>query len=171
MKKLLFCFLLFVTVTAQAQFDSSFARKQIMVCADSLSRGFVTKDWELFARYSYAPLIGVLGGKEQFIRQVSSSLNEISDTAWKKYQPGKVLQMLQSGRELQALVELFSVLEWQGIRVSTTHHLVAESWNGGQHWTFFDSQNDREKAILIKPDLSPLLIIPPKQEKMEPLAK
>ena len=171
MKKLLFILLVFITATAEAQFDTSFARRQVLMCADSLARGFVTKDWELFARYSYAPLIGILGGREQFIRQVSASLNEIPDSAWKKYQPVKVLQIIQSGRELQAIVELFSVLEWQGIRITTTQHLIAESWNGGQHWTFFDSQNDREKAMIINPDLSSLLVIPPKQEKMEPLEK
>ena len=171
MKKPVLSFLVFLAINAHAQFDSSYARKQIVACADSLARGFVTKDWVLFTSYSYAPLIGILGGKEQFIKQVSGALNEIPDTAWKKYHPGTVLQVVQTGRQLQAVVELFSVVEWQGIRVATTHHLIAESWNGGQHWTFFDSQNDRDKAVMIKPDLSPLLIIPPKHEKMEPLEK
>jgi hypothetical protein len=57
------------------------------------------------------------------------------------------------------------------MRISTTHFLIAESWNGGQDWTFFDSQSSRETATLIKPDLSPLIEIPAAREKTEALDK
>jgi hypothetical protein len=93
------------------------------------------------------------------------------DSAWKKYQPGSVLQIVQTGGDLQAIAELHSVIVWQGSRITTTHHLLAESWNGGLFWTFFDTQNNREAALMIKPDLSDKIIIPKRDEKIEPLIK
>ena len=153
------------------QSDTVYLKKRVRASADSLAKGFVKKDWELFTRYSYPALIGSLGGKDAFISMVRSRLGGIPDSAWKRYEPGEVLQLVKTERDWQALVELHSVLEWAGMRISTTHFLIAESWNGGQDWTFFDSQNSRDIAILIKPDLSPLIEIPAAREKAEALDK
>lgn len=156
---------------ARAQMDTGFVQARIHACADSMSYAFLTKNWDIFMRYSYAPLIGTLGGKEEFVRQVKEKLATIPDSAWRRYEPGSILQIIKTDNDLQAIIELYSVLEWQGLRVSNTLHLVGESWNGGQHWTFFDSQNDRNIALMIKPDLSPQLVIPARNEKVEVLNK
>lgn len=159
----------FFFTSSQAQFDTSFAKKNILKCADSLAYGFKHKDWELFSRYSYPALIGSLGGKNAFIQYVTEKFALIPETAIKKYKPGKILQIIQSGRDLQAVLEINSVIEWQGVKITTTSHLIGESWSNGLFWTFFDSQNDRNLAKTIHPGLSDQLIIPPKNEKMEPL--
>lgn len=152
-----------------AQFDTLFVKKNIIQCADSLTQAFKSKDWEKYARYSYPALIGTLGGKKAFIDYVAQIFNALPDSAWKQYEPGKVLQLIKTDRDLQAIVELNSLIEWQGIRVTSTSYLVGESWSEGLYWTFFDSQNDMVAAKTIKPDLSNLLIIPGKKEKMEPI--
>jgi hypothetical protein len=149
---------------SRAQFDTSFARVNIHHCADSLTKGFKTKDWELFTRYTYPALIGTLGGKANFIKYISQTFMQIPDSAWKKYEAGKVLQIVKAGKDLQTLIELNSIIEWQGRRITTTSHLIGESWDGGLFWTFFDSQNDAMAAKQINPNLSTALVIPKKNE-------
>ncbi len=154
-----------------AQFDTTFAKTHIRQCADSLVTGFKTKNWELFTRYSYPAMIGSLGGKKEFIQFISSSFDQIPDSAWKQYEPGKILQVIKTGRDMQALIELHSVLQLPDSRIVSTTCLVAESWDGGLFWTFFDSQGDIQSAKAIKPDLSHELKIPAKKESVEPLNK
>ncbi len=154
---------------SKAQFDTSFAKTNIIRCADSLVQGFKTRDWEKFARYSYPAMIGSMGGKSEFIHYIQQTFLGLPDSAWKLYKVGKVLQLVKTNTDLQAIVELLSVVEWEGRKATTTAYLVAESWNGGQFWTFFDSQNDINLAKTIKPDLSSAITIPEKKEKIEQL--
>jgi hypothetical protein len=162
--------LVFCCYCSSAQFDTSFAKNSIRRCADSLTHGFKIKDWELFTRYSYAALIGSMGGKSEFMKYMAMMFSQIPDSAWKQYEPGKILQVIKTGGDLQTVVELKSIIEWQGNRISTVTHLIGESWDGGLFWTFFDSEGDLTTARLIKPDLSDQLIIPKKIEKAEPVS-
>ena len=155
--------------SSHAQFDTSFAKASIRRCADSLTNGFKTKDWELFTRYSYPALIGSMGGKNEYMKYIDLMFSQIPDSVWKQYEPGKILQVIKTGGDLQTVVELKSVIEWEGRRITTVSHLIGESWDGGLFWTFFDCEGDRNAALLIKPDLSEQLLIPKKMEKAEPI--
>lgn len=154
---------------AEAQFDTSFVKTSIRSCSDSLAYGFKTRNWELFARYSNPAMIGTMGGKDEFINYLSQTFALVPDSAWKVYEPGKVLQIVKTGSDFQSIIELRSVIEWQGRRITNTSHLIGQSWDGGSFWTFFDSQNDAKAAKQIKPDISSELIIPGKMEKVEPI--
>ena len=171
MIKRISCFLLGILFvgTAKAQFDTAFAKQNIRHCADSLAWGFLHKRWDVFARYTHPALIGSLGGVKEFMDYMSSRLDAIPDSAWKMYSPGKILQVVKSDGDLQSVVELKSIAEFQGKRITTTSHLIGQSWDGGSFWTFFDSEGDRPSALLIKPDLSDKLILPQKKETTEPL--
>ncbi len=162
--------LLLIVCCSQAQFDTSFIKTNIHRCADSFTVGFKTKNWELFTRYNYPALIGSMGGKAEFMKYIAMMFSPIPDSAWKQYAPGRILQVIKTGGDYQAVVELKSVLEWQGIRITTTTHLIGESWDGGLFWMFFDNEGDKASAFLIKPDLSEQLIIPQKIEKNEPIS-
>ncbi len=170
MKKifLLPVFIAFFTIS-KAQFDTSFAKMNLLRCADSMAQGFRSKDWEKLARYSYPAMIGRMGGKKGFIDYLSQQFTQVPDSAWKRYEPGKILQVIKTEKDLQAVIEHHSVLEWQGMRISSVSCLVGESWSAGVFWTFFDPQGDVLAAKVIKPDLSNEIIIPGKNEKMEPL--
>lgn len=163
----LFCL---AAIFSQAQFDTSFAKAGIRRCADSLAYGFKTKNWQLFARYSNPGMIGSMGGTDEFIQYISQTFAQVPDSAVKKYAPGKILQVIKTPGELQCIIELDAVIEVQEKRITSTSYLVGQSWDGGLFWTFFDSQNDVNAAKTIKPDLSDLLVIPPKKEKVEPIA-
>jgi len=159
----------FILCISHAQFDTVFAKASIRRCADSLVYGFKTKNWELFTRYSYPALIGTMGGKSEFIKYMALMFSEIPGSAWKQYEPGKILQVIKTGGDLQTVLELNTIIEWQGRRITTLSHLIGESWDGGLFWTFFDCEGDRKSAMLIKPDLSEQIIIPEKIEKSEPV--
>ncbi len=160
---------LFIVCSAMAQFDSSFIKKNIRHCADSLVLGFKTRNWALFTRYSYPAIVGAMGGKKEFSNYIAGVFSQAPDSAWKKYESGKILQVVKKGGDYQAIIELISVIEWQGTRISTVSHLIGESWDGGMFWTFFDSQGDPVAARQIDPNLSEQIIIPKRDEKRESL--
>ncbi len=161
---------LLIVCSSQAQFDSSFIKKNIRHCADSLTLAFKTRNWDVFTRYSYPAIVGALGGKKAFSDYIAGVFSQAPDSAWKKYEAGKILQVVKKGGDFQAIIELNSVIEWQGTRITTTSHLVGESWDGGLFWTFFDSQGDRVAAKQIDPNLADELIVPKREEKRELLA-
>ena len=154
-------------MSGNAQFDTSFAKKGIQNCTDSLIHGFKTKNWTLFTRYSNPAIIGTLGGQQEFIEYIAKTFGAVPDSAWKLYKRGAILQVLKLSHELQCVVELYSILQMDGQRISATSYLIGQSWDGGRFWTFFDSQSDANAARMVKPDLSPDLIVPPKKEKIE----
>jgi len=169
-KRLSLAFSLLIIVSAsQAQFDTSFIRTNIRRCADSLTNGFRTQNWDVFTRYSYPALVASLGGTKEFTNYISQMFGQIPDTAWKQYEPGKILQIIKTGGDYQAIIELKTLIEWQGSRITTTSHLIGESWDGGLFWSFFDSQGDVIAAKMIKPDLDAQLVIPKREEKREVL--
>ncbi len=163
--------LLFLFTCSQAQFDTSFIKTNIRHCADSLTYSFKTQNWDIFTRYSYPAMVATFGGSKEFSTYIGQMFSQVPDTAWKKYEPGKILQVLKTGKDYQAIIELKSIIEWQGSRITTTSHLIGESWDGGMFWTFFDSQGDRAASKMIHPGLSELLVIPQREETKEPLAK
>jgi hypothetical protein len=159
----------FIVCTSIAQFDTSFVKKNIRQCADSMMYGFKTKNWNLFARYSYPAIVGSMGGVKGFTDYIGSMFDGIPDSSWKRYEPGKILQVVKAGRDFQTVIELHSVLVLQGYRVTSTSYLFGESWDGGLFWTFFDSQGDAEATRQINGNLSPLLKFPKPVEKHEKL--
>jgi len=156
-------------MAGKAQFDTSFAKKNIRICADSLAYGFRFRNWDVFARYSNPSMIGMIGGTEAFKQYVAQSFTGVPDSAFKVYKTGKILQVIKTAADMQALIELHSVVEWQNRRITTVSIMIGQSWDGGLFWTFFDSQNDAGMSKAIKPNLSDQLIIPARNEKAEQL--
>ena len=170
--RLLLIMVLLVTLDANAQFDSSFVKSQITKCADSLAYGFRTRNWEVFTRYSNPAIIGSMGGKAEFIQTIASMFGDIPQDAWKLYKPGLVLQVIKSGTDLQCVIEMNSILETDGKRITSKSHLIGQSWDGGIFWTFFDSQNNLQAARQIKPDLNEAIVIPLKvEDKVVPITR
>jgi len=164
---IIFIVFLFSMKSSPAQFDTSFIKSNIYRCADSLTHNFKVKNWERFTLYSNPALVARMGGKNEFIDYLSQLFMQVPDSAWKKYEAGKILQIVKTDNDLQAVIELNSILQWEGTRVTSTSHMIGESWDGGLFWTFFDSLNDAKNARQIKPDLSKEIIIPQKNEKVE----
>src|SRR5688572_11332067 len=92
-----FCFA--VACSAKAQFDSSFIKKNIRHCADSLTFAFKTRNWEVFARYSYPAMVASIGGRQEFINYIARAFSQAPDSAWKRYEAGKILQVIKKDRD------------------------------------------------------------------------
>lgn len=152
----------------KTQFDTAYAKSRIRACADSFTMGYLTKNWDLYTRFSYAPLVAKVGGAATYIAIINETRIQTPDSCWKKYEPGSVIQVIKTEGDMQAVIELNSILEFNGERTTTTSHLIAESWDAGYFWTFFDPLNDSSLARFVKPDLSPSIVIPQKKEKTEP---
>jgi hypothetical protein len=163
--------LCFIYTSSGAQFDTSFIKTNIRRCADSLTYGFKTKNWDVFTRYNNPAMVGSLGGTKEFSTYIAEMTAKVPDSAWKKYDCGKILQVIKTGGDYQATIELKIVIELKDTRITTTSLLIGESWDGGMFWTFFDSQGDRMAAKQIKPDISDQLIIPERIESKESLSK
>ena len=169
-KRVFISALLMVAFTSvHAQLDTAFAKAGIRRCGDSLVYSFRHKDWDLFAKYTNPAMIGSMGGLADFKTFMSQLFYNIPDSAWKEYRIGNILQVVKTPGELQTIIELKTVIQWQGTRIRSTSHLIGQSWDGGYYWTFFDSQGDPTSARLIKPDLSKEIIIPQRVEKTEPI--
>lgn len=169
-KKLLFIFFLFsATLPLQAQFDTASAKQQLRQCADSFAIAFLKKDWNQYLQYSNPAMVALMGGQAAFKSTVAGNFAKIPDNSWKQYEIGKILQIVKTDRELQAVVELQSVLELNGLFIHTTSSLIGQSWDGGRFWTFFGNEGDRMMALAIKPDLSNEIILPLKKEYSEPV--
>ena len=162
-------FFLSFFIFSEAQFDTAFAKFNIRQSADSFVSAFKNRDWEKFTLYNNPAMIGSMGGKAEFIQYIDMMFSQIPDSAWKQYEPGKILQVLKTDGELQAVIELKTKIEWEGRRITSISHLIGQSWNGGLNWTFFDNGGDRISAMMIKPDLSDKIIIPNKIETAEPI--
>lgn len=160
-------FFLTFFISSEAQFDTAFAKISIRQCADSFVSSFKKKNWEKFTLYNNPAMVGSMGGKAEFMEFIELMFSQIPDSAWKLYEPGKILQVIKTDGDLQTVIELKSVIEWEGRRITTITHLVGQSWNGGLFWTFFDNDGDRISAQLIKPDLNEQLMIPNKIELVE----
>ncbi len=163
--------LILVISSAQAQFDTSFIKKNIQECSDSLVNGFKTRNWKKFTRYSYPAIVASLGGAREFSEYIGNMFSQLPDSAWKKYETGKILQIIKTEGDYQAIIELKSIIEFEGTRTIATSYLIGESWDGGLFWTFFDSQGDRSASKQIKPDLDDKLFLPEKDEKREPIKR
>lgn len=169
-KKLLFIFFLFSsTLPLQAQFDTASAKQQLRQCADSFAIAFLKKDWNQYLQYSNPAMVALMGGQAAFKSTVAGNFAKFTDNAWKQYEIGKILQVVKTKRELQAVVELQSILELNGLYIHTTSSLIGQSWDGGRFWTFFGNEGDRMMALAIKPDLSNEIILPLKKEYSEPV--
>ncbi len=160
---------LLISTCINAQFDTSFIKSNLRRCADSLTLAFKSRDWDKFTRYTYPALIGSIGSVSEFKTYIASTFGQIPDSAWKKYEPGKILQVIKHGKDFEAVIELKTIINYQGYRTTATTHLVGQSWDGGMFWMFFDTQGDRRATKIIYPNLSDELIIPKRDEKQERL--
>jgi hypothetical protein len=135
--------------------------------ADSMMTAFKKKDWITFARFNHPKMIKMIGGKEDFLKKLNDDMKKIPDSAIKRMEAGKVLQVVRTNTDQQCVVEQFMVMHMNGFNISSTTYLIGESLDEGRTWTFFDGSNEGVlKSTDIKPNLSPELKIPEKKQEV-----
>jgi hypothetical protein len=144
--------------------------KNIRISAESMMAAFKVKDFKTFSQYMNPVIINMLGGLDSFAVFTANQMKDISDTAVKLMQPGRILQIVTTSTDLQCVVEQHMVMELSGFRFASTSHLVGESLDKGKTWTFFDAADGgMAGAKDIKPNISPKLKIPKKRQALKDL--
>ena len=128
---------------------------------DSMLAAFARKDWVTFVKYNHPAMTKIMGGPQAFASFISQQMNQIPDTAIKKIELGKILQILKTPQDQQCVVEQNMQIVMEGVDLSRTTYLVGESLDNGKSWTFLDaSAKSGVTAKQLKPDISDELKIP-----------
>jgi hypothetical protein len=136
--------------------------------ADSMMAAFKRKDWATFAKYNHPAMAKMMGGPEAFASFINMQMQQVSDTVIKSMQPGKILQVVETDKDRQCVVEENTEMQINGMRILKTTYLIGESLDNGNTWTFLDASTGIAPAA-IKKDISPKLNIPQKKQKVEEL--
>jgi len=134
--------------------------------ADSMMAAFKRKDWSTFAQYNHPAMMKMMGGPEAFASFIGEQMKQIPDTAIKKLETGKILQVVKTNNDQQCVVEQKMEMHLEGTTISNTTYLIGESLDGGKNWTFFDASTKAMAPKDIKPDISPQLKIPEKKQQV-----
>ena len=174
MKKLLLTFLVFSTVMIscndkRAKEVGTGTEQNIQRSADSMMSAFKRKDWMTFTRYNHPAMTKIMGGQRPFAAFLAQQMNLIPDTAIKRMEASKVLQVVKTDKDLQCVVEQKMEMHLEGTKITRTTYLIGESLDLGKTWTFFDASSDALPLKKIKPNISPELKIPAKKQEMEKL--
>ncbi len=134
--------------------------------AETMVHALLDKDYEKFSQFTYPGLIELIGGKEKFIQVIEKGMSLVTISKVSIGEPSKILTV---GTELQATIpETLEIRvedsEPKGILVDKST-LIAVSKDGGKNWYFMDtSTNGLDKLRVQFPNLSPDLVVPPKQK-------
>lgn len=173
MKKILFAFfgLINLAIACKSGADkhhnpANETEANIYRSADSMMAAFKRKDWLTFAKYNHPAMMKMMGGPPSFASFIAEQMKQIPDTAIKKLETGKILQVVKTNKDEQCVLEQNMEMRLEGTRILSTTYLIGESLDGGKNWTFFDASTKAMAPGDIKPDISPELKIPEKKQKV-----
>ena len=155
--------LLFLTLSlsSQAQTDSSTIKKQILLTLDSVNQAFFKNDWPSFANYMHPSVIKMIGTKEEFIAYMGDFIKTLPMVKMEKMEPGNILQLIKTGQQWQCLVEGRSQMHVDDMLVSSVSSSIGFSEDNGATWKFIRVNNGAEETIQKEfPDISEKLHIP-----------
>ncbi|WP_336514984.1 hypothetical protein [Pollutibacter soli] len=167
MKRVL-CILFFCSCAPflNAQTDSVTLASNIRTAADSMLQSFRDQDFIGFVKYNNTNLVAMMGGENEFASYLRQEMDALKGVEFSQMKAGSVIRLITKASPMQCVVEQFSELKINGQPVSSVSHLVGVSSDGGKTWRFADANTASEEEIKsIIPNLSPLIVIPKKQQK------
>ncbi|MCW3114067.1 MAG: hypothetical protein JWR18_2463 [Segetibacter sp.] len=147
--------------TSNARVAGNETEKNIYRSGDSMLAAFKRRDWITFVRYNHPNMTKRMGGAEAFASFIDMQMKQIPAGSIKDIGLGKVLQVVNTAKDKQCVVEQNLEMEVKGSRLNKITYLIGESIDNGNTWTFFDAST--KAGVLpkdIKPDLSEDLKIP-----------
>lgn len=167
MKRVL-CILFFSTCATllHAQTDSAALASNIRTAANSMLQSFKNHDYTGFVKYNNTNLVAMMGGENEFAAYLRQEMDAMKGVEFSQMKAGSVIRLITKASPMQCIVEQFSELKINGQPVSSVSHLVGVSNDGGKTWRFADANTASEEEIRsIIPNLSPLIVIPKKQQQ------
>ena len=172
MKNILFALFILINVAtacksgADKRHPANETEANIYRSADSMMAAFKRRDWITFAKYNHPAMMKMMGGPQSFASFIAEQMKQIPDTAIKKLETGKILQVVKTNKDQQCVIEQNMEMHLEGAKILSTAYLIGESLDGGKNWTFFDASTKAMAPKDIKPDISPELKIPEKKQQV-----
>lgn len=149
-----------------AQTDSATLASNIRAAANTMLQSFKNHDYSGFVKFNNTNLVAMMGGENEFAAYLRQEMDAMKGVEFSQMQAGSVIRLITKASPMQCIVEQFSELRVNGQPISSVSHLVGVSTDGGKTWRFADANTASEEEIKsIIPNLSPLIIIPKKQQQ------
>jgi len=166
MKKRIVSVILFVVVTAPGWAQAPGATAKLKAQAVKMGTSFLPKDFKSFSAYTNPAVLGMVGGragKEQIMTGVTDGMKQ-RGMSFEDVSMGEPSGLMKSGKEWQATIPEYIIIATPQGKFRTTSTLIAISADNGDNWTFMDT-SDKDIATIRKllPNLSPSIVIPPRQ--------
>jgi len=171
MKQVLFTLYLLIIFSAsvcaqhQEEIKSSYANVQKLAATD-----VETFDPELVIKYTYPPLVEMMGGKDQYLQVIQSAMEmgddyeeedeyyEDEDDSESITELAKIGEVYNTGEELQAVVEIHDIeIYSEDYQEVFKRYQLAISRDGGSFWYFVDGTLDWNKVV---PNLHKAIVQP-----------
>jgi hypothetical protein len=166
LKTLLIC--AFIFVFSSRGFGQDAIKENIKADAQKMLSAFKTNDYSILVKYTHPKIIDLMGGKEEAPKIIKQMMENVEGLESVEANNGEVLQLLDTGDEMQAVIPQLLVMKIQGRIFSSKNHLIGISSDKGMNWTFFDGNGFSEKAIReMFPNLSKDLVIPAKETSIK----
>jgi hypothetical protein len=127
----------------------------------------IAKDYKSFIKYSYPPVIEMLGGEEKMIEKMTQLLEQMAIGGYIILNGSieKPLKIVHLKDELQCALAQNMEMKVPAGREMIHSSLIGISTDKGENWTFIDTQNKDLKAMqALFPNLSDSLVMPEKRE-------
>jgi len=156
----------FVVVTAPGRAQAPGAATKLKAQAVKMGTSFLHKDFKSFSAYTNPAVLEMVGGSagmEQIMTGVTDGMKQ-RGMSFEDVSMGEPSGLIKSGKEWQATIPEYIVIATPNGKFRTTSTLIAISADNGENWTFMDT-SDKDTAIIRKllPNLSPSIVIPPRQ--------
>lgn len=156
--------LLVLLVTAFV-FDSTAQQQQnqIKIMAEHMAKATLSGDYKTLAKYTHPKIVKMMGGQDNMIATLSDTFKKMHSQGYMFENatvgtPGKVVTV---GKELYAVVPQRIQMKANGMSISTTTSLLANSADNGKHWYFTDAGSMTDEQVKkLFPGLSGKLVIP-----------
>lgn len=128
---------------------------------------FVNKNLQGFIKFTYPPIVAMVGGEENMMSMMESKYAALSEKglAFESSSYGSPSEIISYENELQCTLPQTLVMKTTGYHIIIRSTLIAISINHGQTWYFIDSNGQDLKTMQNKyPNLSNDLLIPGKIE-------
>ncbi len=166
LKTLLICAFLFVFSTRVIAQDQ--IKENIKAEAEKMMSAFKTNNYSILVKYTHPKIVDLMGGPEEAPKIIKQTMEGIEGLESIEASVGEVLQLIDTGNEVQTVIPQLLVLKMQGMTYSSKNHLIGISSDKGKSWTFFDGNGFGEDLIReMFPNLSKDLVIPAKESSVK----
>lgn len=134
--------------------------KSLKAQAEMYAEAFKTGNYEQMLEMTYPGLIEKLGGENQTLTSIKSSVEQLKSTglSFAGIETSEPTDIVQAGKELHSIITQKISIKVPGGYLDTDLHFLAVSKDKGKSWTFMDTARNNVKELV--PEFNSQLQIP-----------